>query len=70
MLGPGALGVTVKSPGSRPENIISTSPLPQDHWSGTLEPGLCANLSQPVGDMGCPAHGCLGLSVLELGPGS
>lgn len=70
VLGPGALGVTVKSlvPDLRP----SSAPAPCRRITGLapLEPGLCAvNSASLCETHGCPAHSCLGLSVLELGPG-
>uniref|UniRef100_A0A8C2XY10 GSG1 like n=1 Tax=Capra hircus TaxID=9925 RepID=A0A8C2XY10_CAPHI len=71
VLGPGALGVTVKS--LVPDLGPSSAPAPCRRITGLapLEPGLCAvNSASLCGrHMGCPAHSCLGLSVLELGPG-
>ncbi|XP_072798934.1 germ cell-specific gene 1-like protein isoform X5 [Vicugna pacos] len=41
VLGPGALGVIVTQPDSRPQAVIGTSPLPQDHWSGVFRNPAC-----------------------------
>uniref|UniRef100_A0A4W2GIC6 Germ cell-specific gene 1-like protein n=1 Tax=Bos indicus x Bos taurus TaxID=30522 RepID=A0A4W2GIC6_BOBOX len=71
VLGPGALGVTVNS--LVPDPGPSSAPAPCRRITGLvpLEPGLHAVNSASLRGrhVGCPAHGCLGLSVLELGPG-